>query len=412
MPLTKVQTRYGTMCIISTDPYCSESLRRYGEWAGAELEILARIIQPGMTVVDGGAYIGSHTLAFSQFVGSSGRVHAFEVNPEYFTILRRNVTLNGAKNVLCHNLGLSNASSQAFIAKVDYSLNANYGGMSVLPAKKRKSHGDIRIRFVSLDCLIDGKLDVIKLDIEGMEESALLGASQVLTSNHPIVYAECNNLENGVRLLLVMQAYGYTVFGSLTSAFNPQNFSGVRENIFGDAREVGLLMVHASQLSLVSQQLAQFHLPQIKSFDDLALVLLHKPQYPTEILQKTEVGRELSVNYSSPRAQEELDEKDRMLAEVQALALGRQEELDEKDRMLGELRRQLVVELTKTRRYQMEIDALHSQANDSMRQLADTMAHATQLRSTLMYISTGWRKLVPISFFRKTINRLLKNPPS
>ena|SRR5437868_1400172 len=95
-----VRTRYGQMAVFANDTGAvSRSLLTYGEWAENELSFLGTLILPGATVLDVGAYIGTHTLAFSKLVGSEGRVVAIEPQPKTFELLTKNVFANRLTNV-------------------------------------------------------------------------------------------------------------------------------------------------------------------------------------------------------------------------------------------------------------------------------------------------------------------------
>src|ERR1700682_6527582 len=102
----KVDTRYGAFSIFSDRDLISRSLLQYGEWAQCEIEILAQFISSGDTVVDAGAYIGTHTLAFASMVGSTRSIHSFEPNREANLLLIENVSANALRNVTVHESGL------------------------------------------------------------------------------------------------------------------------------------------------------------------------------------------------------------------------------------------------------------------------------------------------------------------
>ena len=50
---------------------------------------------PGMTMLDLGAHVGFFSLIASRCVGSSGKVYAFEPQPEVYDVLVRNIKANG-----------------------------------------------------------------------------------------------------------------------------------------------------------------------------------------------------------------------------------------------------------------------------------------------------------------------------
>ena len=91
--------RYGTMSYLKNDLILGRSLREYGEWAQGELNLLLDLIDVGSTVIDVGAFMGTHTLAFARHVGPEGQVYAFEPHPVAFSLLRLNIEQNDLSNV-------------------------------------------------------------------------------------------------------------------------------------------------------------------------------------------------------------------------------------------------------------------------------------------------------------------------
>ena len=81
------------------DAFIGRSLDLYGEWCDDELHILGQILKPGDVVVDAGANIGTHTVAFAQAVGPNGLVVAFEPQRLVHQSLCGNIALNGLTNV-------------------------------------------------------------------------------------------------------------------------------------------------------------------------------------------------------------------------------------------------------------------------------------------------------------------------
>ena len=63
-PYRAVRARYGEMTVFANDTGAvSRSLAEYGEWAENELAFMRKLVPPGATVIDVGAYVGTHTLA-------------------------------------------------------------------------------------------------------------------------------------------------------------------------------------------------------------------------------------------------------------------------------------------------------------------------------------------------------------
>lgn len=83
-------TRYGPMTVPKEDAVIGRALALYGEWAQSEIDLIARFLKEGDTVLDVGACVGTHSLAFDNFVGTTGKVIAFEASPTNFALLSQN----------------------------------------------------------------------------------------------------------------------------------------------------------------------------------------------------------------------------------------------------------------------------------------------------------------------------------
>src|ERR1700757_2532255 len=78
-----------------------------------ELAYLERVLSPGRVFVDAGANFGIYTLFASKIVGEAGRVISFEPSTRVFPVLRRNITLNGCKNVSAVPIALTDKTGRA-----------------------------------------------------------------------------------------------------------------------------------------------------------------------------------------------------------------------------------------------------------------------------------------------------------
>jgi FkbM family methyltransferase len=141
-----------------------------------ETELFKKQVRKGMTVLDIGAHIGYYTLLAANLVGENGRVVAFEPHPHNFTMLEKNVKINEYKNAVLVQKAVSDKSGH-----IDLFLS-EYGTLHSLLQVGKKS---IVVEAVTLDDFFDKdyKVDVIKIDVEGAEMLALLGANKVITAN-------------------------------------------------------------------------------------------------------------------------------------------------------------------------------------------------------------------------------------
>lgn len=152
---------------------------------------LARLVRPGMTVLDVGANFGYYTLLFSRWVKASGKVIAFEPTSEYRQRLEQHLALNNAENVVVAPVGLSDQAGEVQIAVGECSATLHW-------AFDQTPRATETIQLTRLDdwwqayLAADNpdKLDVIKVDLDGHEPHFLHGAHATLRRHRPLMVAE------------------------------------------------------------------------------------------------------------------------------------------------------------------------------------------------------------------------------
>lgn len=302
--MVEIETRYGRFALLENDQIISKSLRIYGEWAQDEIDILSEFIERGQTVLDVGAFIGTHSRAFSAMVGESGRVISFEPRQDTLTVLAKNVEFAQYKNIFVHPVGLGRAEESRHIAHISEESANNFGGFSIEPlAESANTPFDaIEVRKIDSYASDLSSVDFIKIDVEGMETDVLIGATEIIERYKPSIFTECNTAESGLAVLQFCKDHCYSAYGVLTRAFNPENFNKTSENIFSNAAEIGLLLIAKSRNSALSDRLSRCMLREITTADELVLLLLHKPQYPYEVLEPLTATIGLDINYPSALA--------------------------------------------------------------------------------------------------------------
>lgn len=191
------------VAVIEGDTHISKWVEETGRLDHDEysLGIILPHINPGDWVVDGGAFIGDHTIAYLKAVGPEGNVYAFEPNTEAYACLYHN-----CPDAVTFNAGLSDR--ECF---VDYLFNINAGASHV-----GKEHGDVHL--FTLDSLNLRRCDFLKLDIEGCEYEALVGAKETIAKHKPVLWIEVNEgalvrrMRNGRQLIKLIEGFGYTLY--------------------------------------------------------------------------------------------------------------------------------------------------------------------------------------------------------
>lgn len=164
-----------------------------GYWQeGPQLRFLDWYLKPGMTVLDVGAHHGLYTLLASKRVGWRGRVIAFEPSPRERRRLRQHVWLNLCVNTKVEEYALGEATSVAqFFVVEDH---AQDWCNSLRPPLVQAATRTISVKVLPLDHYIEthsvGHVDLIKLDVEGAELSALRGATGALQRYSPVLMVE------------------------------------------------------------------------------------------------------------------------------------------------------------------------------------------------------------------------------
>ncbi len=158
--------------------------------ATAEQHFWEKLDLAGRTIYDVGAFQGILTLFFA----SRGKqVVSYEPSSRNHARLLENVRLNHLTNVTVRNIGLGSSRRTASLCFMPLMP----GGASIDAGAKesisRFDHAAEQIQITTLDEDIrDNALpapDFIKIDIEGLESEALLGARQTLAA-HPTLFLE------------------------------------------------------------------------------------------------------------------------------------------------------------------------------------------------------------------------------
>lgn len=143
-------------------------------------------ITKGSTILDIGAHIGLYSVPFSQLTGHQGKVYCFEPTPSTFKVLCSTIRLNNLKNVIPVNYAVSDKTGS-----VRFNLTTNSGegsnANSIVNIDTTKNFLDIQA--YSIDDFRkahDLKIDVLKIDVEGVEFSALKGANETFMIDRPI----------------------------------------------------------------------------------------------------------------------------------------------------------------------------------------------------------------------------------
>jgi FkbM family methyltransferase len=175
-------------------------------------ELLYRLTPPGGVAVDAGANIGYMTGILAARAGAGGVVYAFEPHPKVADRLRENVArigrLPGAARVEVRQLGLSDAAGLARLAcPGEFADNQGLGFLTTDPG------AGIDVETCRLDEVIGGgRIDVMKMDVEGHEAAVLRGGERLLARRgiRHLVFEE--HRPEASEAIGLLRGAGYTLF--------------------------------------------------------------------------------------------------------------------------------------------------------------------------------------------------------
>ena len=157
--------------------------------------LVKRLLPPDGSFIDVGANIGTFTLVAARRA-VRGQVHAFEPSAHHFARLANNVALNDFKNVALNRKGLYDQPGEAVLFLPSQTGEMNNSGAASLYTSGLEETRQVSeaVSLIRLDDYVReksiGRVDIIKIDIEGAELKALEGARETIARFRPLVFME------------------------------------------------------------------------------------------------------------------------------------------------------------------------------------------------------------------------------
>jgi len=154
------------------------------------MSMLSSILKVNSICIDIGANIGALSLAFAD-VASEGKVYSIEVGNDNYQYLTKNITQNRFDNIIPIYKAVSDYNGTAIFNYVD-----EVAGCSFISTTGVKEGVQEEVEVTTLDDIVVElglkSVDFIKLDVEGGELKALVGAENTIEKFHPILLIEWN----------------------------------------------------------------------------------------------------------------------------------------------------------------------------------------------------------------------------
>ena len=146
-----------------------------------------RCVKPGMAVVDVGANIGCLAMLLASLVEASGLVVAVEPNPENIKLLEASRRVNGFDQVL-----VIQAAAGRRTGLLALNVSHSNGMTGELPENADAVFASHPVPCFALDAILPKgrRIDLIKIDTEGAELNVLIGLSETINRDRPVIVSE------------------------------------------------------------------------------------------------------------------------------------------------------------------------------------------------------------------------------
>ena len=173
----------GKIIFDKDDPVMAGAIS-FGKFEPETIAIFRSYLKEGMTVIDIGANLGYFTVIAAGRGGPSGKVFSYEPDPRNLNLLKKNITVNGFKNVTPLSTALSDRSGTRKLFFGDNQTTHSFSdkrgtGLSESVVTDTLDN--------SLKTLGYSRVDIIKMDIEGAEPLALEGMRETIARNPTLI---------------------------------------------------------------------------------------------------------------------------------------------------------------------------------------------------------------------------------
>jgi FkbM family methyltransferase len=228
-------TEHGTMIINRFDQHKSDPTTSFGvgfqlldrgcydpdevQLACLLLDLRRKHHGDGVVAVDCGANIGVHTIEWARRMTGWGIVLALEAQERIYYALAGNIAINNCFNARAMHAAVTSQPGTMKMPSANYQVNSSFGSLEL----KKREHTEfigqpidyseskmLDVRAVSLDALNFPRLDLVKIDVEGMELDVLAGGAACIAAMRPILLVEAVKCDKD-ELLRWLERFGYDV---------------------------------------------------------------------------------------------------------------------------------------------------------------------------------------------------------
>jgi FkbM family methyltransferase len=228
-------TDQGTLIVNRFDQHTVEQNMGYGvgfqlldraSYDASEIDLILKLLDlrrrhygDGVVAVDCGANIGVHTVETAKHMTGWGTVIAFEAQERIYYALAGNIAINNCFNARAIHAAVADHCGTMKIPAPNYLAAGSFGSLELRKKETTEFIGQaidysdnkmVVVQTITLDSLNFPRLDLIKMDIEGMEVDALAGSIKSIERHQPVLLVEAIKSDKS-KLRALLESCDYSV---------------------------------------------------------------------------------------------------------------------------------------------------------------------------------------------------------
>jgi FkbM family methyltransferase len=228
-------TDHGTMIVNRFDQHVVEragygvgfQLLETASYDAGDVDLILKMLDlrrqhygDGVVAVDCGANVGVHTVEWAKRMTGWGVVLAFEAQERIYYALAGNIAINNCFNARANYAAVTSQPGTMKIPKPNYLAPASFGSLELKQRENTEFIGQtidyseskmVDVQTTSLDSFNFPRLDLIKIDVEGMELDVLAGGVKCIANHRPILFIEMLKTDKD-KLRAWLESFDYSIF--------------------------------------------------------------------------------------------------------------------------------------------------------------------------------------------------------
>ena len=231
-----ISTDHGTLIVNRFDQHVVDQNTGYGVgfqlldrscYDASEVDLTLKLLHlrrqhygDGAIAIDCGANIGVFTVEWAKHMTGWGVVMAFEAQERIYYALAGNIAINNCFNARAVHAAVTSKPGAMKIPTPNYYAPASFGSLELKQRVGNEFIGQaidysedkmVSVPATTLDTYQFPRLDLLKMDIEGMELEGLAGAATSIAKHHPILLVEAVKVDRD-ELRAWLAHHDYTIF--------------------------------------------------------------------------------------------------------------------------------------------------------------------------------------------------------